>query len=56
MSKLIRRWQAMDITDEVNRYLQTGRRSVSVWVPYDEVRPKTDKLSPKKKMGKHKMR
>ena len=51
-----RQWQAMDITDEVNRYLQTGRRSVSVWVPYDEVRPKTDKLSPKKKMGKHKMR
>ena len=51
-----RRWQAMDITDEVNRYLQTGRRSVSVWVPYDEVRPKTDKLSPKKKMGKHTMR
>ena len=46
----------MDITDEVNRYLQTGRRSVSVWVPYDEVRPKTDKLSPKKKMGKHTMR
>ena len=25
-------------------------------VPYDEVRPKTDKLSPPKKMGKHKMR
>lgn len=28
----------------------------SAWVPYDELRPKTDKLSPKKKMGKHTMR
>ena len=28
----------------------------SAMVPYDEVRPKTDKLSPTKKMGKHTMR
>ena len=52
-----RRWQ-MDRIDwqwnEVNQYWQRGRRSA--WVPYDEVRPKTDKLSPPKKMGKHTMR
>ena len=40
--------------DEVNRYWQTGRRSA--FIPYDELRPKTDKLSPKKKVGKHTMR
>ena len=28
----------------------------SAWVPYDELRPKTDKLSPPKKMSKHTMR
>jgi uncharacterized protein (DUF1919 family) len=28
----------------------------SAMVPYDEVRPKTDKLSPPKKVGKHTMR
>lgn len=54
-----RQWQQDRIDrqwDEVNGMWQTGRRSVSVWVPYDGVRPKTDKLSPKKKMGKHTMR
>ena len=29
---------------------------VYTWVPIDEVRSKTDKLSPPKKMGKHTMR
>ena len=29
---------------------------VYMWVPIDEVRSKTDKLSPTKKMGKHMMR
>ena len=64
-----RRWQQDRIDrqwDEVNRYWQTGRRSAIIpdgdinryWpmVPYDELRPKTDKLSPKKKVGKHTMR
>ena len=27
----------------------------ALWVPYDEVRPKTDKLSPKKVMKVHKL-
>ena len=40
--------------DELNQYWQRGRRSATV--PYDEVRPKTDKLSPHKKVGKHTMR
>lgn len=29
--------------------------SLDDWVPYDEVRPKIDKLSPKKKMKVHKL-
>jgi hypothetical protein len=41
----IRRWRS---------HVSTVRRSAMV--PYDEVRPKTDKLSPPKKMGKHTMR
>jgi len=53
-----RRWQLDRIDrqwDEVNRYrVIRGRRSAII--PYDELRPKTDKLSPKKKVGKHRMR
>ena len=52
-----RRWQQDRIDrqwDEVNRYWQTGRGSAII--PYHELRPKTDKLSPKKKVGKHTMR
>ena len=55
----------MTMEEEVNQYWResevptewsiiAGRRTAMV--PYDEVRPKTDKLSPKKKMGKHTMR
>ena len=66
-----RRWQLDRIDrqwDEVNRYWQTGgRRSAMVpsdyaslypnaFIPYDELRPKTDKLSPPKKVSKHTMR
>ena len=39
------------IVDELNQW----RRSAT-GIPYDEVRPKTDKLSPPKKVGKHTMR
>jgi hypothetical protein len=46
-----RRWQVEEIRSELYRYWRVGGM-----VPYDEVRPKTDKLSPTKKMGKHTMR
>lgn len=38
--------------DEINQW---GRISAT-GIPYDEFRPKTDKLSPHKKMDKHTMR
>ncbi len=44
----------MTMEEEINWYWQRGRRPAII--PYDELRPKTDKLSPKKKMGKHTMR
>ena len=40
--------------EELGRFWQRGRPSATV--PYDEFRPKTDKLSPHKKMDKHTMR
>ena len=43
----------MTMEEEVNQYWQTVRRSAMI--PYDEVRPKTDKLSPKKNNITHKM-
>ena len=43
----------MTMEEQVNQYWQTVRRSAII--PYDEIRPKTDKLSPKKKMITHKM-
>ena len=45
-------WMTME--EEINQYWQRGRRPAII--PYDELRPKTDKLSPKKKVGKHTMR
>jgi hypothetical protein len=54
-----RRWQ-LDRIDrqwsEVNRYWPTTGIRRSAMVPYDEVIRRTDKLSPKKKVGKHTMR
>ncbi len=41
--------------EELGRFWQRGRPSAT-GIPYDEVRPKTDKLSPHKKVGKHTMR
>lgn len=46
-----RRWQVMDTTDEVNEEIREIRRN-NQW-PFNI---HTDKLSPPKKMGKHKMR
>jgi len=46
-----RRWQVEEIGSGLNRYWPVG-----VMARHDEVRPKTDKLSPPKKMGKHTMR
>jgi hypothetical protein len=46
-----RRWQVEEIRSELYRYWRVGGM-----VRYDEVRPKTDKLSPPKKVGKHTMR
>lgn len=54
-----RKWERIEeerrdrqwIVDELNQW----RRSAT-GIPYDEFRPKTDKLSPPKKMGKHTMR
>ena len=43
----------MTMEEQVNQYWQTVRRSAII--PYDEIRPKTDKLSPKKKKITHKM-
>ena len=58
-----RRWQQERIDrqwDEINGMWQRedcqGVFRRSAIIPYDELRPKTDKLSPKKKMGKHTMR
>ena len=48
-----RRWQVMDTTDEVNEELREIRRNLDNQWPFDI---HTDKLSPPKKMGKHKMR
>lgn len=48
-----RQWQAMDITDEVNEEIREIRRNLDNQWPFNI---HTDKLSPPKKMGKHKMR
>ena len=48
-----RRWQVMDTTDEVNEELREIRRNLDNQWPFNT---HTDKLSPPKKMGKHKMR
>lgn len=48
-----RRWQAMDTTDEVNEEIREIRRNLDNQWPFNI---HTDKLSPPKKMGKHKMR
>ena len=43
----------MTMEEGSNWYWQRGRRPAII--PYDEIRPKTDKLSPKKKKITHKM-
>lgn len=43
----------MTMEEEVSQYWHTVRRSAII--PYDEIRPKTDKLSPKKNLLKHKL-
>jgi len=47
----------MTMQEEVNQYWQTAQSFVrrSAIIPYDEIRPKTDKLSPKKNLLKHKL-
>ena len=42
--------------EEISGNLDCVVRWGGEWVPIDGVRSKTDKLSPQKKMGKHKMR
>ena len=42
--------------EEISGNLDCVVRWGGEWVPIDEVRSKTDKLSPQKKMGKHMMR
>tara|TARA_R110000822_G_scaffold5682_2_gene24494 strand:+ start:26 stop:349 length:324 start_codon:yes stop_codon:yes gene_type:complete len=42
--------------EEISGNLDCVVRWGGEWVPIDEVRSKTDKLSPTKKMGKHMMR
>ena len=43
----------MTMEEEVNQYWQTVRRSAII--PYDDIRTKHDKLSPKKNLLKHKL-
>ena len=58
-----RRWQLDSLCndrirrrEEISGNLDCVVRWGGEWVPIDEVRSKTDKLSPQKKMGKHTMR
>ena len=46
-------WEAMD--EGTTMYNKQGAPRRSTIIPYDAIRPKTDKLSPKKKTITHKM-